>query len=123
MAERAFPTKDSIGRGPSKSRFEVVYREGKRAAGNFCRISALPGKGFIGIATSRKIGTKPARNKVRRRFKEALRLCSDCIETRLDYVVVIGIAGAKASLPELTADARPLLTDLSLRWAKGSESF
>jgi ribonuclease P protein component len=78
----------------------------------------LEGVGLIGVSTSRKIGNRPARNRVRRRFQAALRLKSECIERRLDYVVIIGAAGKDAPMPEVAMELEELLKDLRARWAK-----
>jgi len=84
-------------------------------------MSALPGTGLVGVSTSRKIGNRPTRNRVRRRFREALRLKSECIEPALDYVVVIGVAGKEASVQEMALEAETLLKGLQARWASESE--
>src|SRR5438309_4201921 len=39
--------------GPTKARFEQIFKEGRRVSGGLCRIIALPGTGLVGFATTR----------------------------------------------------------------------
>jgi ribonuclease P protein component len=82
----------------------------------------LPGKGLIGYATSKKIGGKPQRNRAKRRYQEAVRLSKDCIERRLDYVVVVSPAGANAAFHEAKLEVEGLLRKVNARWARDLES-
>lgn len=114
--------REPIQHGPKKTRFEEIFRDGKRVSGVYCRISAIPGKGLIGWATSKKIGCTPRRNKVKRRFRDALRSQDLCIECNLDYVVVISSTGANASYEEAGAELRALFERVALKWAEEPES-
>ena len=108
-------------RGPSKTRFEKIFTEGKRAAGRHCRLTALPGTGLIGIATSKKIGNTPQRNKAKRRFREVLRKVAEAAPT-MDYIVVVLPSERGAGLDEIEADVRKLVAGLNERWAAELES-
>lgn len=108
-------------RGPSKNRFEVVFRDGGRVLGEFARASFLRGNGRIGISTSKKIGSKPQRNRARRRYTEAMRENRDRINDSLDIVVIISPTAAEATFPQLRRDAAVLLDRINARWAAESE--
>ena len=109
-------------RGPSKTRFDTIFREGKRAAGRHCRLTALPGEGFVGVATSKKIGNKPQRNRAKRRFREVLRELEDRLDPRLDYVVMALPSSTEAKLEEISSDLRSLVGSINERWAAELES-
>jgi ribonuclease P protein component len=85
-------------------------------------LTALPGDGLLGIATSKKIGNKPQRNRAKRRFREVLRELRPELHPKLDYVVVALPSSTEALLPEINDDVRRLIEDLNKRWAAESES-
>jgi ribonuclease P protein component len=85
-------------------------------------LTALPGDGLLGIATSKKIGNKPQRNRAKRRFREVLRELRSELHPQLDYVVVALPSSTEALLPEINDDVRSLIEDLNKRWAAESES-
>lgn len=109
-------------KGPKKPRFEEIFKEGKRAAGSYCRMTALPGSGLVGIATSKKIGTTPQRNRAKRRLREALRANEAVLNPHLDFVALAMPESVGASLEALIADTGRLLRSLTERWAAESES-
>jgi ribonuclease P protein component len=81
----------------------------------------LPGSGLIGIATSKKIGGKPQRNRVKRRYREALMANQNIIDQSLDAVVIVSPKAANATLPQLRSDVAVLLDRIKARWAAESE--
>jgi ribonuclease P protein component len=106
-------------KGPSRARFEELYSTGQRANGDTYRIHALPGSGLVGIATQRKIGNTPRRNRQRRRTREAL----VGIETGgLDIAVTVKPEAREQSIDELREELRRLVAELRKRWADGSAS-
>jgi ribonuclease P protein component len=109
-------------RGPSKTRFEKIFKEGKRSAGRLCRLTALPGTGYIGIATSKKIGNNPQRNRAKRRFREVLRELRERLNPCLDYVVIALPSSTEARLTEISAKLRSMIENVNERWAAESES-
>jgi ribonuclease P protein component len=116
------PTKAAAGSsGLSQRRFEVVFKEGGRVIGEYARAAFLPGSGLIGFATSKKIGSKPQRNRARRRYREALRANWDRINSQLDAVVIISPKAVDATFPQLRSDAAVLLDRIQARWVAESE--
>lgn len=120
-AARPSPTR-RLKRGPTKARFEQIFKTGKRVSGTFCRLSAIPGEGLVGIATSRKLGAHPQRNRGKRRFREALRAEITSLEERLDYVLVILPAGAEAPYDAIREDLRTVFQKMGERWESELES-
>jgi ribonuclease P protein component len=111
----------AIGRvkGLSRARFEEVYSKGKRASGENLRIHALPGAGLIGIATSRRIGNRPMRNRQKRRAMEAVKGMD---LNGLDIAVTVKPSAGAKSLDELRDELRNLVMEIRARWADGSAS-
>lgn len=106
--------------GPSKQRFGELYEKGQRVQGMFCRVLFLPGEGHTGFATTKSIGNRPKRNRVRRRFQAGV--APECIPTGLDVVIQIKASGALASFEEIKADLDSVLTKVQERWAEQSAS-
>lgn len=94
-----------------------------RTSGSLCRISALSGTGLLGIATARTIGSKPARNKVKRRVREAARLLKDKRPTDLDWIVIVPEKGKDAKPKEIAAELELLMQRIRERWEGESGSF
>lgn len=112
----------SLSKGPSKARFERIFADGRRASGTFTRIACLPGTGLLGFATSRKLGGKPQRNRQRRRFQAALRLCAEELRPDMDYVVILGPSCAEVPFGRITEEVRDLVARANARWAEPLES-
>jgi ribonuclease P protein component len=106
-----------IKRGLSKVRFEAVFSEGKSVNTPNFRLSSLPGSGKVGIAVAKAIGSTPARNRQRRRVREALRKAEKAVSKKLDYVVSARPAAATVSLEDLAAQLAEALSALDKRWA------
>jgi ribonuclease P protein component len=119
---RQGPPQDRRLRGPSKPRFETIFTEGRRASGTLARVIALPGQGFLGISTSKKIGNRPRRNRAKRRFREAVRLDANIADPRLDYVLIVYDAGADADFGSIQEEVRTLFAKINERWAGELES-
>lgn len=94
-----------------------MFREGKRVGGANCRLMALPGEGRIGIATSKKIGAKPLRNRAKRRVREGLLRNESRVDGNLDYVVVVTPQGAAAPFDAIVGELAELLDAMDRRWA------
>lgn len=103
-------------KGPSKARFEEIFQKGRRVSCGFCRLIALPGTGFVGIATSKKTGSKPRRNRLKRRFQEALRSQPNNVDTRLDYILMLFPSAESASFPEIREELAALFRKVGERW-------
>jgi ribonuclease P protein component len=83
-------------------------------------LNSLPGQGLLGIATSKKIGVTPKRNKVKRRFREAVRLQS-LVAPNLDYVLIVKQDAANAPFERIQIEVRTLFDEAKRRWAEESE--
>ena len=91
-------------------------------SGPLGRMISLPGTGLIGIATSKKLGSTPARNRIKRRFREAIRTQPELADSTLDIVAIVSLQAADASFPQLLEEVRRLLGETKKRWASESES-
>lgn len=81
---------------------------------------AQPGSGLVGFATSKKIGSKPQRNRAKRRAREAARKTN--LDPRLDYVVVVQAEAPTASFERLAEDLAKAIEGMRDRWASELES-
>jgi ribonuclease P protein component len=109
--------------GLAPKRFEAVFRDGRRVGGRYCRLAALShGQGNVGFAVPRKLGSQPRRNRVRRRFREAIRLQSGRIDPRLDYIAILYPSALEATLPEIEKEVSELLEKMKERWDGDLES-
>ncbi len=79
-------------------------------------MNSLPGKGLLGIATSKKIGVTPKRNLAKRRFREAVRT-QFLVETKLDYVLIVKNEAADATFERIQQEVRTLFEETKRRWA------
>jgi ribonuclease P protein component len=109
-------------KGPAKARFDEIYRQGQNIRGKTATLIQLPGTGLIGIATSRKIGSRPRRNHAKRRLREAIFLQRSRLDPAMDYVFVIGSSNLALSWPDLTRELTVLIEEGAKRWAEGSAS-
>jgi ribonuclease P protein component len=86
------------------------------------RLAALPGTGLLGIATTKKIGGKPDRNRAKRRFREAVRTQPDLADPRLDFILIVNTDGAQAPFERIREEVRSLFLRAVERWADELES-
>lgn len=86
------------------------------------RIIAYPGSGLVGIAISKKIGSKPNRNRLKRRYRAAIDSNSEFLDLRLDYVVVVNAEAAEASFEKIDAEVKAVFAGVNQRWAAELES-
>ena len=109
-------------KGPTKKRFETIFSLGKKAKGDVARIIAYPGTGLIGIAVSKKIGSHPRRNKLKRRFRDAIFHRRDLPSREFDFVVIVNAVAASVTFERIEEDGRTLFDKIVERWAAESES-
>lgn len=76
----------------------------------------------MGFATSRAIGNRPQRNRIRRRTQAAFRELSDLLPTGLDLIVQVKSDAPNAGYEELKEQMRHGLEETVRRWEKRSES-
>jgi ribonuclease P protein component len=109
-------------KGPNKPRFEAIFAEGRRVRGSLATVVALPGTGLVGIATAKKIGSKPERNRAKRRIREAIRLETHSPDLRFDFVIIVSVQGAAAPFVRIQEEIRTLLSLAVERWEENLES-
>ncbi|SHM18495.1 ribonuclease P protein component [Caldanaerovirga acetigignens] len=103
--------------------FISVYKKGRRAG---CPLFTMYAKendlGYtrLGVSVSKKIGRSVARNKVKRRIKEAFRTSYDSIKKGFDVVISVKEDVKKADYKEIKGQMIVLLKKLNL-WA-GNEN-
>jgi len=109
-------------KGPTKQRFESIFTLGIRVKGECSRIIAYPGSGLVGIAVSKKVGSRPRRNKLKRRFRDAILCRRNQIDRRLDYVLIVNAEAAESPFDRVEEEVRMLFARIVERWAAESES-
>lgn len=98
----------------------MLYSQGRRTNGALCRLITLPGTGDVGFATAKKIGCIAARNRAKRRFREAWRTIGPALNGKLDCVVSIQVEGAVAPMPQIKQEIVNLTQKAIGQW--GGES-
>ncbi|MDR3690221.1 MAG: ribonuclease P protein component [Fimbriimonas sp.] len=109
-------------KGPSKERFEAIFTLGKRVKGDYARLIASPGTGLIGFAVSKKVGSRPRRNKLKRRFREAVFDLREDLDRRFDFVLMVNVEAVEAPYERVRTEVRALFAKAVMRWAEDSES-
>lgn len=104
--------------------FAAVYDARVRESRGPLLIYANPndlGHPRIGLSTSRKVGTAPRRNRIRRMLREAFRLMQHDFPRGYDLVVVV-----RAHEPLLLADYQRILSGATVKlhhaWARRAEA-
>ena len=89
------------------SDFRRIYAKGKSAvslcAVVYCRRNRL-GSNRVGITVSKKIGKAVVRNRIRRRFREIVRLNSGRLEQGWDLILVARMRAVDTDYRRLEAD-------------------
>jgi ribonuclease P protein component len=87
-----------------------VYREGRRGIGDLLVLYFLPTEAprRIGVATSRRLGNAVARNRAKRRVREALRRVESRLCAQGDVVVVAKPRARVAPFAEMVAEMEAL---------------
>lgn len=105
---------DQCLRGPSRRRFDEIYRDGDRANGDFLRLLALPGTGLVGIAVTRSLGCNARRNLFRRRMREIARISGG--QPSADLVVLVKAGANGQTFQALSDEFRQLVAEVVARW-------
>lgn len=100
----------------TKSRFDLIFREGLRAQGANLRLFSLPGSQDTGFATTRKIGCHARRNRQKRRAKSAWDLAKLVNRFDLDFVILVNSSAPQQSFEILQAELEQLHEELIRRW-------
>lgn len=82
---------------------------------------ALPGQGRIGFATPKAAGSIARRNRIKRRFREALRLMGGAVDTRFDCVISILPSADRAKFEAIRKDLAGVFAKMAERWENESE--
>jgi ribonuclease P protein component len=88
-----------MGRGLSKREFERVFSSGRKHSLPQVHLFRSSGTGKIGIATSRKIGNRPQRNRQRRIALEIVRKLGG-VPPNLDVVLLLQQSFAQGDFSE-----------------------
>ena len=75
----------------------------------------------MGIAVSKKIGSKPRRNRLKRRFRSAISSLPDLLDHRLDFVIVVNAEAIDAPFGHINDEVRALFSKVKQRWAEELE--
>ena len=116
-AESASPLKPKAFRlkGPSKDRFEQIFKHGIAYRSPLARLLCLNGTGLVGIAVAKKLGSHPIRNRLKRQCREVIRASAGSILPERDYILIVGEPAAKANFQELTDQLRNALDTINRR--------
>jgi len=93
--------------------FEECYASGVRVSGRHLQVFFCPAEGIarLGLSVPKRLGSSPARNRVRRRLRELFRRNRQALAGRGGRLVVNARASAAgASYAELAADFLTTLT-------------
>lgn len=77
----------------------------------------------MGFAAAKQIGSKPQRNRAKRRVRECVRILRDRIDDNLDYVFIVNLKAADATFPQLLGETAELIDKSNGRWASESGCF
>jgi ribonuclease P protein component len=103
----AFPRSHRLG---GKPRFDAVFEAKTRQSRGPLSIYSLPnslGHPRLGISISRKVGTAPKRNRIKRLLRESFRLLRHDLPTGYDWVVVV-----RPHEPALLADYQQMMSGM-----------
>ncbi len=119
MAERAY-TFPKTHRIRSKSEFGAVFAGRVRESRGPLTVYGLPnvlGHPRLGLSLSRKVGTAPRRNRIKRLLREAFRLSQHDFARGYDLVIVV-----RPHEPALLADYQKMLSHLLAKLHKAWDS-
>jgi len=71
--------------------FQIIYRDNQKVFGNYCLIYISKTKqnyNRYGFVVSKKVGNAPTRNRIKRLFRETIRLNEDKIKLSLDIIII-----------------------------------
>jgi ribonuclease P protein component len=101
-----------------------VQNEGRRFPGSHVILLVSPratGSTRFGVTASRRLGTAVARNRVRRRIREIMRVRRPSLAEGFDLLVIARSSAATAPFPRLQADLLKLLQAAGTLGTAGTE--
>ncbi|MBS1717156.1 MAG: ribonuclease P protein component [Armatimonadetes bacterium] len=101
--------------GPSKRRFDEIFRLGRRVSGTGLRVYSAPGSGLMGFTTSKSLGCRARRNHLQRKVREAVGLTSD-LPSGYDWIVLLRAEGQKLSFKDLAQEWAQLSSKITQQW-------
>ena len=108
--------------GLSKTRFESVFKNGKRVSTPNLKLTADRGQGRVGIATAKKIGCHARRNWVKRRIRESISSLESELRTDLDYILIATPNVVSMEFTAVRDEVRDAVARMNLRWVAELES-
>jgi ribonuclease P protein component len=102
------------------SDFTRIYRDGRRLSGPSFAIFALPNAGErprLGLTVTRKFGSAPRRNRIKRIVREIFRLNREHFNRPCDYVVNVRGAADRRTYAVLETELVRLLSRLGTELA------
>lgn len=107
----------------SRADFSAVYERRARESRGPLTVYALPntlGHARMGLSVSRKVGTAPRRNRIKRLLRESFRLMQHDLPGNYDLLIVV-----RPHEPLMLADYQRLLSSLSVdlarKWGRQGE--
>jgi ribonuclease P protein component len=115
-------SRPTLGRITRDEEFRRVYRHGARRGARLVILHHLPNTANavrLGVAVGRQFGGAVARNRLRRRLREAVRVSVADIERGVDVIVVPREAASRADYSALRAEVLAVLAAEGLLVAPG----
>jgi ribonuclease P protein component len=116
MSSRIVEVSMSRIKGPSKRKFDEIFQRGRRIKGDFFTLIVRDGVGFVGIATSKKIGEKPSRNFQKRRIRSILQQFQRTATH--DLIVIANSRVNSADFETIHAELTQLLSGIDIGWER-----
>jgi ribonuclease P protein component len=90
----------------NKQAFDRVFDKGKRYRGELLTavVAKAPGPAKLGIIVSHKYGGAVARNRIKRKIREAFRAATEKITGGMEFVVMPKEQSKRAKTPEILID-------------------
>jgi len=100
----------------NKQEFDKVFDNGKRYHGEMMTavIAKTTGPAKLGIIVSRKYGGAVARNRIKRKIREAFRAIADTL-TGIEFVIMPKEQSKRAKMPEILTDLSNIILKADIK--------